>query len=1009
MEFKLNRIKNIALLFVLSLLLSACGGAPGSDDDSGSTGSTGGTPGQVVSEITLTLGATTVAANGTDTLAVRATVEDQDGVAISGATVSFTSSLGTLSSATATTDVNGFAQVILTAGTVAGTSAVMVSSSGFNASGDVTFTSTSGGGSGGGSDQLVSEVRLTFGASSIIANGTDVLAVRATVVDQDGVVISGETVSFTSSLGVLSAATATTDANGIAQVTLTAGTVGGTSAIMVSASGFNASGNVTFTGGSGGGSDQLVSAITLILGATSVVANGTDTLAVRATVADQDGDAISGETVSFTSSLGALSAATATTDANGVAQVTLTTGSVEGTSAITVSASGFNAGANVVFTSSSSETLVVGNIVLTLGAGSIIANGTDTVAVRATVEDQNDSSLEGATVTFSSTYGTLSTATAVTDASGIAQVMLTPGLVPAVALLSASTSGFSDSVSLPFVAGPPSVASSLIAGSPSSVPADGASNSVVTVLLIDTNGNLVADGTSVTLQTTAGTITSDSTTTTTSGRANFTLEASSSSETANLSLSQFPGITGSVEFGATGTGTATSTSTTIANNFLTISGVGGVDNTSITITVTDDSGVLITDPVGDNIRISFLTSPGGGEFISVDGGSSETTIDTQTESGAVTLNLQAGILPGAVELQILVDSTGLFTSPEVTALIPQVSIASGPPATIVLSTPITNSIENLGGGFYRRSGTLIVTDRFGNAVPDGTAINLGIVDSVIVSSDSGALTAGTLTDTSPTFADLTAIADFSTASIVRNSSNRFIEQGDRVLITDVIDSPDKVRFVGASVGTTTVDVQADFVGTDTALTYVIGAAMLGAEISGLDGSGTLTTGSVQTTNGLANIRVTYPANVNTIRLGCFDSPDDTRYLPNDSAQIYMIASATSGSATLVDRQTLCFSPIADFTIVADLDTVSSSDTVTLTLRDGGDTVLLPFYQINCSVTIQTNGAGGFSVSATSGPTNAAGQFTTAITVAGGVSNDRGTVTCADFAGEDSIDITVDIP
>ncbi len=1001
MELILRRIKNLSLLLVMSLLfLTACGGAPGTsdtdtDDDTGGTGGTGGTT-QLVSEITLTLGASSVAANGTDSLAIRATVNDQDGAAISGTSVSFSSSLGSLSSATASTDANGIAQVTLTAGTVAGTANITISASGFNANGTVDFSSTS-------TDLVVAGVSLILGASSVVANGTDSIAVRATVTDQDGDPLSGASVSFSASSGTLTAASATTDNSGVAQVSLAAGTLTGASLVTVSVSGFSDNGTVSFVPGPAATVDLQASPA-------SVLASGTSN--ISASVVDANGNAVTGETVTFSfdaqgSGSPSLSSITAETNSNGIALSTYTAGSAVGTDTVSAGTSS-NASdtADIVVTAAA---VIVSSIDLTAGASSLVADGTTSAAIRAEVLDIDSNPVEGEVVSFSSTAGTLSSATATTDSNGLAQVTLTSSTTPETALVNASISGFTDEVTVPFVAGPPSTSLSVISGNPSSIPADGASTSEVTVLLIDDNGNLVTDGTQVTLQTSAGTITSNSTASTSSGRASFTLQASSTSETSNLSITQYSGITGSIEFGATGTGTATSVSTTISNNFLTISGVGGVDNTTITVTVTDDSGGLISDPANDNVRVSFITKPGGSEFISVDGVTSTTTIDAQTESGSVTFNLQAGNLPGAVELQIEVDSTGVFASPEVTTLIPQISIASGPPDTIVLSTPITNSVENIGGGFYRRRGTLIVTDRFGNAVPDGTAINLGIVDSVIVDSNSGQLTGSTLTDTAATFSDGSAIAAFSSASIVRNSSNRLIEQNDRVLVTDVVDAADKARFVGASVNLTDLDVQTDFVGTDTGLDYVIGAAMLGAEIAGIDSSNNLTTGSVSTESGLANIRVTYPANTGTIRVGCFNAALDTRYAPTSSARVFMVASATSGSATLVDEGTMCFTPIAGFTLESAVSSVSGSANVGMTLRDGGDTIPLPFFPISCSVEIQTDGDGDLSVTASSGSTDVNGNYTTTITVANQDSNDRARVTCFDGAGEDSIQISVSIP
>ena len=104
-------------------------------------------------------------------------------------------------------------------------------------------------------------------------------------------------------------------------------------------------------------------------------------------------------------------------------------------------------------------------------------------------------------------------------------------------------------------------------------------------------------------------------------------------------------------------------------------------------------------------------------------------IEIDASSGSGTFNLRSGVLPGVVEIRLQVYENGsAYTtslSTEVVIVTPQISIASGPPHTMVLSAPSLDAIVDLntGGdagipltpGFYSRRAGLIVTDRYGNA------------------------------------------------------------------------------------------------------------------------------------------------------------------------------------------------------------------------------------------------------------------------------------------------------
>lgn len=150
---------------------------------------------------------------------------------------------------------------------------------------------------------------------------------------------------------------------------------------------------------------------------TQVPADGSSTATVTAKVTDQNGNPLSGVSVSFSTNLGALGTSTmVTTDASGQATDTITSTAV-GTATVTASVAGISTGntASVTFTTPS---LPVPEIV-TASPSIIPADGSTNSTITATVRDQNENPLPGVLVTFSTTLGTLGLpTTATTDSNG---------------------------------------------------------------------------------------------------------------------------------------------------------------------------------------------------------------------------------------------------------------------------------------------------------------------------------------------------------------------------------------------------------------------------------------------------------------------------------------------------------------------------------------------------------------------------------------------------------------
>ena len=88
--------------------------------------------------------------------------------------------------------------------------------------------STSGGGGDDDDPDAGGNLQMTLatdtGTTFLRANGTDSVTIELTVIDDDGQGMAGLAVTFDTTAGTLDSATATTDANGVAQITLTSST-----------------------------------------------------------------------------------------------------------------------------------------------------------------------------------------------------------------------------------------------------------------------------------------------------------------------------------------------------------------------------------------------------------------------------------------------------------------------------------------------------------------------------------------------------------------------------------------------------------------------------------------------------------------------------------------------------------------------------------------------------------------------------------------------------------------
>jgi Big-like domain-containing protein/PKD domain-containing protein len=164
------------------------------------------------------------------------------------------------------------------------------------------------------------------------------------------------------------------------------------------------------------------SSITLTSTATALPVNGTAQI-IAQLVEPAGTPPHSGTQVAFTTTLGSIEPAAVETDINGRATVTFRSGTVNGTATISATSGGVTASGN------NALKIAVG----TAGVGRIVLSASPTLVpaiggmstLTAVVQDINGNALPSAPVSFSTTAGSLDTAVATTDQSGVATARLT--------------------------------------------------------------------------------------------------------------------------------------------------------------------------------------------------------------------------------------------------------------------------------------------------------------------------------------------------------------------------------------------------------------------------------------------------------------------------------------------------------------------------------------------------------------------------------------------------------
>jgi len=754
------------------------------------------------------------------------------------------------------------------------------------------------------------------------------------------------------------------------------------------------------------------------------------------TVFDEQNNPLKGARVQFETDLGSLEARSKTTDHQGIAKIKFYPNNTSGTATITAFINGMQQTVTIDVTASGDvsgdiASSNVKSISLTSANTEITADGTSVVKLTALVEGDENKLIADKTVSFTTNNGLLlfdlagtttgATLTAISDSNGEATLYLRASTQVTTAQINVFAEGVNASTRVKFIAGDVDITQSTITLTPATIPADGSSTAQIDVWLLDANNNIIADDTVVTLRTTDGSITTANPGKTTLGHAFFTLQSSINSGAVTLSILEYPGITALLTFGSPGTGEPFQIKATPESNSLFVNGVGKKDNVRIAIEVRGSTSNLIVDadPGVNNLEVSFVTSPQSGEaLVGLDVNnqtvSSSEKISVRTVNGSASITLSSGTRPGVIGLRIeSLNNSGQSLSPAVFSNLSEISIASGPPHNIAVSYPVLNSITNLGNALYRRVGSLSVTDQYGNSVPDGTVVNLGYLDSIIVSNFSPAINA-TADENASTIATNAELSDgtntgINAASIIRNDTSRSVSQNDRVLIINA-QANDKSRFV-QSAGNFSITTYKNYNNDQSNLRYLVGSSMLGGQVSGLDVlDNIIKTGFATTRAGTATFYITYPADDKRILTGCYDDLTiDTRVQPPGSAQTWLVVESNdTGAATLDNRA--CFAAIAPYKLInlSGITGISASTSVNYSLEDA-NSIRLPFVELSALVSYTTN-TGGLDVSVSNGGcrTISNGTCGIEINVSGGTSGDAASITISAPGQATSGEITVNI-
>jgi len=466
--------------------------------------------------------------NGTTTSTVTVTLDDANGNAVAGKTVTLGQSTGGVSTISLASGVSSSAGVVTF--TVKDATAQSVTYTARDVTDGLTITDTATVIFYGPVSRTTSSVNQS--PSSVVADGATTSTITVTLLDANSDPVPGKAVALAQGTGssTISAASGVSNASGVVTFTVTdttAQTVVYTATDTTDGLAITDVATVVFTPGPGNAAQSSVNS-----SPATVAANGFTTSTITVTLLDANGNAVPGKTVTLAKSLGSstISGSPAVSNASGVATFTVrdaTAQSVTYTATDATDGVAITATATVIFYGPANATQSSVNP----SPASVSANGVATSTITVTLLDVNGNPVPGKSVSLAQSTGGVSTVSGspgVSNASGVATFTVKDATAQSVTYTATDTTdgvAITDTAAVIFY-GPANRSQSLVNPAPASVPADGATTATVTVMLLDVNGNPVP-GKSVSLaQSTGGvsTISAPSGLSSASGVVTFTVK-----------------------------------------------------------------------------------------------------------------------------------------------------------------------------------------------------------------------------------------------------------------------------------------------------------------------------------------------------------------------------------------------------------------------------------------------------------------------------------------------------
>ncbi|WP_162851372.1 Ig-like domain-containing protein [Panacagrimonas perspica] len=299
-----------------------------------------------------------------------------------------------------------------------------------------TFDGSDDGGGGTGSPKVagINLIASSATLSSDADSAAEGVPLTAIAVNSGNSAVAGATVSFTASSGVIVVSSATTGADGSATATLHTGGDPTPRTITVTAKVGGATRSATIEVIPAGGGGPQFSTITLSPGSANLPSDADTSgegLPLQAIVKNAANIGVAGVQVAFAATSGQLVGVVGTTNSDGIATATLTTGGDPTLRTVTVTASAGgqsdSSTINVVSPQAgqgvSKVTVISSNPTLANNA----VNAANGVTITAIITDANNNAVSGVNVGFAATSGQLVNIVGTTDGSGRATAVLTTG------------------------------------------------------------------------------------------------------------------------------------------------------------------------------------------------------------------------------------------------------------------------------------------------------------------------------------------------------------------------------------------------------------------------------------------------------------------------------------------------------------------------------------------------------------------------------------------------------